>query len=291
MPVPTPRRLLPVIVAALALLLLAPAAHAAGPWSLFDASTQIVNPAADDPDRVEVGVRFSVAAPPAGSEYSVSSVRFYRDRARGMVENRVFVYDDGGTQVGQGVAIGEGPRDGVVDVALSAPVRLSPGVTYTASYLADGYYAEEQHGFDDPRTVGPIAFPANAGVYQYGGGFPTSTWEGTNYYVSPVVTDGSSSPPPPPRDTTVPVVTITSHADGATVKAKTSFYVRANLYDAGYVISSARILVDGVVKGSIPNPSSPSTVNFPITLTKGTHTVVIQATDPAGIAGSNGLSG
>jgi hypothetical protein len=158
-----------------------------GPWSLFDGSTTIANPAADDSDKVELGVRFSVAQPPAGA-YVVRAVRFYRAPLHPMVENRVFVYDEDGSVAARGVAIGEGGPSGVVDVLLDAPLRLTPGRTYTASYVAvNGHYASDRGAFAASRTKGPVGFPADAGVYRYGGGFPTSSWQSTSYYVSPIV--------------------------------------------------------------------------------------------------------
>ena len=158
-----------------------------GPWSLFDGSTTIANPAENDSDKVELGVRFSVAQPPAGA-YVVRAVRFYRAPLHPMVENRVFVYDENGSVAARGVAIGEGGPSGVVDVLLDAPLRLTPGRTYTASYVAvNGHYAFDRGAFAASRTKGPVGFPANAGVYQYGGGFPTSSWQSTSYYVSPIV--------------------------------------------------------------------------------------------------------
>jgi hypothetical protein len=198
-PVTTSRRLLPILVGALALLLFAPTARADS-WSLLDSSTPIATSAADDPDLVEVGTQFSVAAPPAGTDYWVYNVRFYRSPAHPVAQPHVYVYDDTGTQVAQGQTVLGGATSGVIQVYLDTPVKLRPGVTYTASYLADGYYAEQQHGFDAARTVGPVTFPANAGVYQYAGGFPTSSWQGTNYYVSPLVESrpAAQSPPPPP---------------------------------------------------------------------------------------------
>ncbi len=158
-----------------------------GPWALFDGSTSIADPAAADAARVELGVRFSVAQPATGA-YTARAVRFYRAPLHPMVENRVWVYDEAGTIVARGEAIGEGGPSGVVDVLLNAPLRLTPGHTYTASYLAtDGHYAVNRGAFAAGRTVGPLRFPADAGVYQYGGGFPTATWGSSSYYVSPLV--------------------------------------------------------------------------------------------------------
>ena len=91
--------------------------------------------------------RFSVASPPAGT-YVVRAVRFYRAPLHPMVENRVYVYDQAGTVVARGEAIGEGGPSGVVDVLLNAPLRLAPGTTYTASYVAtNGYYASDRGAF------------------------------------------------------------------------------------------------------------------------------------------------
>jgi hypothetical protein len=158
-----------------------------GPWALFDGTTTIADPAANDPDKVELGVRFSVASPPAGT-YVVRAVRFYRAPLHPMVENRVYVYDQAGTVVARGEAIGEGGPSGVVDVLLNAPLKLTPGATYTASYVAtNGYYANDRGAFASPRAKGPLQFPADAGVYQYGGGFPTASWGSSSYYVSPLV--------------------------------------------------------------------------------------------------------
>ncbi len=76
----------------------------------------------------------------------------------------------------------------MVDVLLSAPLPLTPGRTYTASYLASsGHYAIDRGAFAAARTKRPLRFPADAGVYQYGGGFPTSSWGASSYYVSPLV--------------------------------------------------------------------------------------------------------
>ena len=164
-----------------------PAPPSTGPWALFDGSTPIANQASDDPDLVELGVRFSVDESPAGKGYRTSVIRFYRATSAGMMANHVRLYDGSGALVAKGMAMGEGPKTGVVDAWLGKDVTLRPGEVYTASYLADGHYPEDQQGFSIPRQVGPINFAADAGVYQYGGGLPTFTWHATDYYVTPIV--------------------------------------------------------------------------------------------------------
>ena len=48
-------------------------------------------------------------------------------------------------------------------------------------------FVVDRGAFAASRTKGPLRFPADAGVYQYGGGFPTASWQATSYYVSPLV--------------------------------------------------------------------------------------------------------
>jgi hypothetical protein len=171
-----------------------PAPPVAQSWSLLDAGTRIAVPMDGDADRVEVGVKFKLATPPAGSDYWLDRVVFYRAPQAAMVENRAYLYDASGALLAQGLTEGEGGQSGVVGVLLGSGVKLRSGVTYTVSYMAaNGHYAEEPHGFDAARTVGPITFAKNAGVYRYGGGFPTASWQGTNYYVSPVVSQRPAS--------------------------------------------------------------------------------------------------
>uniref|UniRef100_UPI003564447C DUF4082 domain-containing protein n=1 Tax=Actinotalea sp. TaxID=1872145 RepID=UPI003564447C len=72
------------------------------------------------------------------------------------------------------------------------------------------------------RTVGPLTAPAAGnGRYRYGGGFPTSTWNATNYFVDVVYEQ--SAPTPPPAPAPAPTVTSTSPTSGATgVQASTT---------------------------------------------------------------------
>jgi hypothetical protein len=255
----------------------------AGPWALFDASTPIANAASDDGDRVEVGVRFSVDAPPTGKGYRTSLVRFYRAPSAGMMENRVRLYDEDGALLAEGMGMGEGAMSGVINIWLGKNVILEPGKVYTASYLADGHYAENQSGFADAREAGPLNFPSEAGVYRYGGGFPTETWNATDYYVSPVV----ETYPLPEFDVNAPIVKFENYANNAVVAANTRFLinVRSTDADSPEYLKSGRILVDGVEQISTTALLNNNIKGYYITLTPGTHTVVARVEDPAGNAG------
>jgi hypothetical protein len=159
------------------------------PFPLFDATTPITEPFSDDTDTVELGVRFSVDAPvSANTHYELKAVRYYRDPQHGIMENHVAVYDSDGQLLARGFFEGEGPRTGVIDGSLDHAVRLTPGRTYTVSYLApNGGYPENPRGFAIGGQMGAIHYPADAGVYRYGGGYPTDTWDSDDYYVSPLV--------------------------------------------------------------------------------------------------------
>ena len=193
------RRLL--VAAVLLVLVQAPAAHAAdtGPWALFDGSPAIADPDANESINVELGTRFSVAAPASGA-YWLTKVRYWRAPNRAINTNRVNVYDSSGRQVARGsLDVPDGTPGGTVDVPLAEPLRLTPGKTYTVSYSAPtGHYPSQQGAFASARDVGPVHFPADAGVYRYGGGWPTSSWASAGYYVTPVVTYDASSPPDTP---------------------------------------------------------------------------------------------
>jgi len=254
-----------------------------GPWALFDRSTPIAGQASDDPDRVEVGVRFSVDAPPQGKGYRASTIRFFRAASAGMMESRARLYDQSGTLLAEGIAMGEGPMTGVIDVWLGKQVTLTPGQTYTASYVADGHYSEAQQGFATARETGPLNFPAEAGVYEYGGGFPTNTWNATGYYVSPVV----ESYPLPEWDFKAPTVTFDNYANNAVVAANTRFLIniRSTDPDSPEYLKEGRILVDGALQISTTQLLNNAVKGYYVTLTPGTHTLVAEVEDPAGNVG------
>ncbi len=88
-------------------------------------------------------------------------------------------------------------------VKLASPLTVTTGKTYVASYYAPvGRYSATNYGFSTPKNSGLIDTPANAGVYRYGtsSGFPTSTYQATNYWVDVNFTTTTPRPAPtPPR--------------------------------------------------------------------------------------------
>ena len=67
---------------------------------------------------------------------------------------------------------------------------MTAGTTYVVSYLApQGHYSVTPGFFSTAWTSGDLTAPAtNNGRYLYGaaGGFPTYTWDATNYFVDVV---------------------------------------------------------------------------------------------------------
>lgn len=70
------------------------------------------------------------------------------------------------------------------------PLALTAGQTYVVSYYApNGHYSTTGAFFNGGWTSGPLTAPAtNNGRYLYttGGGFPTNSYNATNYFVDVV---------------------------------------------------------------------------------------------------------
>ena len=104
-------------------------------------------------------------------------------------------------------------------MTFATPVTITANTTYVASYYApNGRYSVDSSATSRPPasttrrcTRWQDGVDGGNGVYRYGtgGGFPTSTFQSTNYWVDVVFQ-------PSAGDTTAPTVTATSPAAGAT---------------------------------------------------------------------------
>lgn len=71
-------------------------------------------------------------------------------------------------------------------ITFAEPVAVQAGQTYTASYFTQSAnYSQTVNYFTEPIVQSPFETDTDAGVYAYGGGFPTETWQSANYWVSP----------------------------------------------------------------------------------------------------------
>jgi hypothetical protein len=153
------------------------------PCSLWDTSATPANVTANDSSAVELGVKFTSDA--AGQ---IAGVRFYKGPSN-TGAHTVSLWDSAGNRLATATVTGE-TASGWQTMNFAAPVSISAGTTYVASYLAPvGGYSYDAGYFAAARDNAPLHAPAGAnGVYTYGGGFPTSSFNSTNYWVDPIFT-------------------------------------------------------------------------------------------------------
>ena len=181
-----------------------------GGSTIWAATTTPAVAADSDTGAVELGVKFR----PTVNGY-ICGVRFYKGTG------------NSGTHVGKlwsstGILLASATftnetASGWQQVDFASPVAVTANSVYVASYHAPvGRYAVNSNYFSAGVTNGPLYALSNSesggnGVFLYGsGGFPTNTYQSTNYWVDVVFTT-STGP-----DTTPPTVTATLPASSAT---------------------------------------------------------------------------
>ena len=167
-----------------------------------------------DPHAVELGLKFR-----SSTDGFITAIRFYK----GTQNTGVHVghlWTASGTLLASATFSNESAT-GWQQVTLNTPVAVTANTTYVVSYHApNGFYAATGAAF---ATAGVLNPPLEAlsntaaggnGVYRYGAaGFPTQTFNSTNYLVD-VVFVTSVAP-----DTTPPQVASTLPVAGSTVGA------------------------------------------------------------------------
>jgi hypothetical protein len=173
------------------------------PCTIFADAEQPAVSSASDTSAVELGTRFTPLV-----DGRVTAIRFFKG-TRNTGTHVGSLWSAEGTRLAQ-VTFTNETASGWQTAALSSPVTVRAGTTYVVSYLApNGGYAQTTGYFSADRTRGPIVAPgASNGVFRYGagGGFPTSSWQGSSYFVD-VVLDVSAD---------APTVTARTPAAGAT---------------------------------------------------------------------------
>ncbi len=162
------------------------------PCSLWNNSVVPGTPSANDPNPVELGVRFTTDV----SGY-ITGIRFYK----GSTNTGTHIgnlWTNAGTLLGTATFNNE-TATGWQQVSFTTPVAIAANTTYVASYHTDagnysfdyGYFAS---AFDNvPLHAVQDASSGPNGVYLYGtSAFPTSTYLSTNYYVDVVFTTGQN---------------------------------------------------------------------------------------------------
>jgi hypothetical protein len=147
-------------------------------------------PVADDNAAQELGVKFTVGVPG-----TVNAIQFYRG-APSTSPFTVHLWDSNGNILGTGHVAGN-QAAGWQTVLLDQPVHLDANVTYIASYYTPiGGYADNYNFFTgNAWSRGPLA--AFEGVFRYGlgGGFPSDSYQDSNYWVGSVFTPDTGAVP------------------------------------------------------------------------------------------------
>ncbi|QGN32454.1 DUF4082 domain-containing protein [Microlunatus sp. Gsoil 973] len=166
-----------------------------------------------DPDTsaVELGVKFR-----ADQDGFVTGIRFYKGSGNTGTHTGS-LWNTAGNRLATVTFTGES-GSGWQQAEFATPVPVTANTTYVASYYAPaGHYSSDNNFFS---SAGTVSSPLTAlqdgtdggnGVYRYGvgGGFPNSTYQGSNYWVD-VVFNSSGV------DTTKPTVTDRQPAAGTT---------------------------------------------------------------------------
>lgn len=182
------------------------------PCSIWGASATPTVPVVPESPPVELGVKFTSDV----SGY-VTGVRFYKGSGNSgtHIGN---LWSSTGTLLATATFSGESTT-GWQQVTFASPVQITAGTVYIASYFApNGYYAGDNGYFTSAGVDNGVlhalkdGVSGGNGVYTYAStsSFPSSTYQGSNYWVDVVFTNSLGS------DTTPPTVVSTVPASGAT---------------------------------------------------------------------------
>jgi hypothetical protein len=195
---------------------IAQSAYAQTALTIFGAG---VPKTAVDPDTsaVNLGVKFFSKVPG-----TVSAIRFYRGHSNGNGYT-VRLYTANGAQLtSKRVTTDTCKVPCWEQVNLAAPISIAANTTYVAAYYtSNGRYADDSYGLTNGAGTAPLLAQASVpgssvggnGVYNYSTGFPTQTWQDSNYWVDVMFTPNnptlslSFNPPSPSLDDSSPVGT------------------------------------------------------------------------------------
>jgi hypothetical protein len=161
------------------------------PCSAWDATTTPSVAVANDPGAVELGVKFR----PLSSGF-VTGVRFYKGGPANGGTHVGSLWSTAGSLLARATFTNE-TASGWQTVTFATPVAVTAGTTYVVSYHApQGGYSIDTNFFATAGVSnGPVELPSSSasggnGVYRYGAtpGFPSSSWNASNYWVDVVFT-------------------------------------------------------------------------------------------------------
>ena len=163
------------------------AGASACPCTIWESDATPVNPSANDSGAYELGVKFQ-----PDTNGWISGVRFYKS-AGNTGTHTGSLWTDTGTLLATGTFTNE-TASGWQTLEFPTAVQVNADQTYVAGYYApNGHYAADQNyfangGYDNsPLHALSNAADGGNGLYNAGSsGFPTSSYDATNYWVDPI---------------------------------------------------------------------------------------------------------
>lgn len=145
-------------------------------YSLWAPNAQTVSSLTDAD--VELGLKFT-----SSQNGTISAIHYYRGIDDGLSTHTMTLWDNNGVAIGTASTANE-TASGWQTATFASPIAITAGTTYTASYRSPtGKYSYTSAGLATPTTVGPLTALVGGGVYKYAGGFPTSSFNNTNYWI------------------------------------------------------------------------------------------------------------
>jgi hypothetical protein len=197
----------------------------------------------------------------------ITGVRFYKGDATNGGAHLGHLWTLSGTPLGS-VTFTNEKDNGWQEALFPAPIPITANTTYVVSYFAQqGHYASDNGYFDPPEGVdsGPLHALSNSeaggnGVFLVGaqGGFPTDSFQSSNYWVDVIFIDGQSAPQvfsvkPAPGASNVPIVF-----------APTVVFSKPMDHTS---LDSSTVLLSDMAKKPVPVTISYNPSNFTVTLT------------------------
>jgi hypothetical protein len=238
------------------------------------------NPAESDTGGWELGVKVKPSV-----DGFITGIRFYKGAGNTGTHTGT-LWSATGTKIATGTFQNE-TSTGWQKLTFSTAVPVQAGTTYVASYFApNGHYAADFFQYFSYRdwASGPIAAVRSTstsgnGVFKGGStGFPSDTYNDTNYYVDVIFNDAGSAPP---------AVAATAPADAATAvdvsvkptvtftKAVSSSSIQFTLKDAGGASVAGSTTYDSASKTAKFTPSAALAATT-------TYTATVKANDSSG---------
>ena len=255
------------------------------PCTVFPASAGPAKPDSGDASAVEVGAKFRTT-----TASSVTGIRFFKGSATNGGTHVGHLWTSTGTLLASGTFTNE-TASGWQTLTLANPIPVRANTTYLVSYFAPtGHYAADANYFTSQSAgLPPVqelqsGTDGNNGVYRYAanGGFPTSSFNSTNYWVDPIVTTSGTSTSPPTISATTPAagatgVDITGAVTATFSQAIDSTTLQFKLTDSQGTVAPATASYDPATLRATLQPAGQLTVGM-------TYTASIQATDVWGNA-------